>query len=79
LLASTGFGDRDIGAIDCNLDRRQIDIEHLTKIEESGRTIDIEPHHHLAAIWSNPIVITLLILCGLSFLANMFFLIVTMK
>ena len=59
--------------------RRQIDIEHLTKIEESGRTVDIEPHHHLAAIWSNPIVITLLILCGLSFLANVIFLIVTMK
>ena len=59
--------------------RRQIDIEHLQKIEESGRTIDIEPHPHLAAIWSNPIVITLLILCGLSFLANVIFLIVTMK
>jgi len=59
--------------------RRQIDIEHLQKIEESGRTVDIEPHPHLSGIWSNPIVITLLILCGLSFLANVIFLIVTMK
>jgi hypothetical protein len=39
--------------------RRQIDIEHLQKIEESGRTVVIEP--------------------GLSFLANVIFLIVTMK
>jgi serine/threonine-protein kinase len=59
--------------------RRQIDIEHLQKIEESGRTVDIEPHPQLSGIWSNPIVITLLILCGLSFLANVIFLIVTMK
>src|SRR5687768_5073965 len=59
--------------------RRQIDVEHLQKIEESGRTIDIEPHSPFSGIWSNPIVVTLLILCGASLLANVIFLIVTMK
>src|SRR5688572_32048585 len=59
--------------------RRQIDVEHLQKIEESGRTIDIEPHSPFSGIWSNPIVVTLLILCGASLLANVIFLIVAMK
>src|SRR5688572_22244608 len=59
--------------------RRQVDIEHLSKIEESGRTVDIEPHSHMSGVWSNPIVVTLLILCGASLLANVIFLIVTMK
>src|SRR5687768_7699307 len=59
--------------------RRQVDIEHLSKIEESGRTVDIEPHSHMGGVWSNPIVVTLLILCGASVLANIIFLVVTMK
>ncbi len=54
-------------------------MEHLQKIEESGRTVDIEPHSAFSGIWSNPIVVTLLILCGASLLANVIFLIVTMK
>jgi eukaryotic-like serine/threonine-protein kinase len=59
--------------------RRQVDIEHLTKIEESGRTVDIEPHAHLAGIWSNPIVVTLLIVSGLSLLFNLILLIVVLN
>src|SRR5687767_5081489 len=59
--------------------RRSIDVEHLQKIEESGRTVDIEPHSHLSGIWSNPIVIALLVICGASVLGNVIFLIVTMK
>jgi serine/threonine-protein kinase len=59
--------------------RRQVDIEHLAKIEESGRTVDLEPHAHGASIWSNPIVVTLLVVCGVSILVNLIMLIVAMK
>jgi serine/threonine-protein kinase len=60
--------------------RRQIDIEHLAKIEESGRTVDIEPHSQpMPTIWNNPIVVTLLVVSGLSILINLILLVVVAK
>jgi serine/threonine-protein kinase len=57
--------------------RRQVDVENLAKIEESGRTVDIEPHAHaISTIWSNPLVVTLLVISGVSILLNLILLII---
>ena len=51
---------------------------NLAKIEETGKTVDIEPHRHTAGIWGNPIVVTLLIICGLSLFVNLILLVVAL-
>jgi serine/threonine-protein kinase len=47
---------------------KALDVEQLAKIEETARTVDIEPQEHAAraTVWSHPAVVALLALQGCS-------------
>jgi serine/threonine-protein kinase len=50
--------------------RQQVDLDQIAKIEENAQTIDIDgPASTPSAIWSHPVVITLLIANGLTLIA----------
>jgi serine/threonine-protein kinase len=48
--------------------RKAVDMDKIAQIEETARTVDIEPHEHssLRPIWQHPLVITLLAWAGCS-------------
>jgi serine/threonine protein kinase len=52
--------------------RRQVDLESLAKLEETGKTVDITPAGAgMFDLWANPIVIGLIIAGGVSILVNL--------
>jgi eukaryotic-like serine/threonine-protein kinase len=48
--------------------RQQVDLESIAKIEEGAQTVDLDPHPSGSAIWTHPVVITLLGASGLQLL-----------
>jgi serine/threonine protein kinase len=51
--------------------RRAVDIDSLAKIEQSARTVDLEPQTFRRGLtWSHPLVIVLIATCGISVLLN---------
>jgi serine/threonine-protein kinase len=59
--------------------RRQVDVDQIAKIEETARTVDIDPSPGRAINWSHPMIVTLLVICGISIFINLVLLIVTLK
>ena len=59
--------------------RRQVDVDQFAKIEETARTVDIDPSPGRAINWSHPMIVTLLVICGISIFINLVLLIVTLK
>jgi serine/threonine-protein kinase len=52
--------------------RKAFDVDKIAKIEETARTVDIEPPHVVQQpIWVHPLVITLIALGGASILVNL--------
>jgi serine/threonine-protein kinase len=52
--------------------RKQVDLEQIAKLEQHAQTVDIDPQSSAATnVWSKPIVTTLLIICGVSVVANL--------
>lgn len=50
--------------------RQQVDLDQFAKIEENAQTVDIDgPSSGAGAIWSHPVVITLLVANGLTLIA----------
>jgi hypothetical protein len=50
--------------------RQQVDLDQMAKIEENAQTVDIDgPAGGAGAIWSHPVVITLLIANGITLIA----------
>jgi serine/threonine-protein kinase len=50
--------------------RQQVDLDQIAQIEENAQTVDIDgPAAGNAAIWSHPVVITLLIANGITLIA----------
>lgn len=50
--------------------RRNVNLDDLAKIEETGKTVDIAPQPQSADIWSQPMVVGLLVFVGVSVLLN---------
>jgi hypothetical protein len=51
--------------------RRNVNLDDLAKIEETGKTVDIAPQPHGPAdIWSQPMIVGLLVGVGISVLLN---------
>lgn len=59
--------------------RRAVDLDQIAKIEETARTVDIDPSPALGINWSHPLLITFLIVCGVSVFLNLVLLIITLK
>ncbi len=61
--------------------RREVDLEKLAAVAETGKTVDIAPtHSHASAnIWGNPAVVGMLIGLGVSVLINLILLIIVLK
>jgi serine/threonine-protein kinase len=57
---------------------KAVDIEQIAKIEETARTVDIEPTDGQAKnrVWTEPAGITLLVLAGCSLVVNLIFLVI---
>ena len=57
--------------------RRTVHLDHLEKLEETGKTVDIAPQQAFAppSIWTNPAVIAL---AGLSVIVNIVLLVLLM-
>jgi hypothetical protein len=56
--------------------RRAVHLEGLEKLEETGKTVDIAPGPSTAFnLWSNPVVVTMLSVAGVSLLANIILLV----
>jgi serine/threonine-protein kinase len=58
--------------------RRAVNLDELKKLEETGKTIDLTPASHGPGMWSQPLVITLLSIVGVSILVNLILLVVLM-
>jgi len=60
--------------------RKNVDIEQIARLEETARTIDIEPHEATPEqpIWLHPIVITLIALAGCSIIVNVVLIVITL-
>lgn len=59
---------------------KAVDLEQIQKIEESARTVDIEPLENLSpSIWSHPAVIALLAWAGCSVVVILILLVLTLK
>jgi serine/threonine-protein kinase len=50
--------------------RRNVDLDSLARIEESGQTVDLIEHPATPDLWSQPIVVALLVGVALSLLIN---------
>lgn len=50
--------------------RQQVDLDSLEKLEKNARTVDLDPHPPAPDMWGNPLVVTLLAVCGVSLLVN---------
>ncbi|MGB7157059.1 MAG: serine/threonine-protein kinase [Tepidisphaeraceae bacterium] len=51
--------------------RRNVNLDDLAKIEETGKTVDIAPHpHQQADLWAQPMIVGLIVGVGLSVLLN---------
>ena len=55
--------------------RRAVNLDALGQLEETGKTVDLTPNHG-PSLWSQPVVVTLLGIAGVSVLVNLIFLIV---
>ena len=52
--------------------RRSVDLDALAKVEQSGKTVDISPQKGEGAdVWSQPVVVGLLVAAGASVLVNL--------
>ncbi len=51
--------------------RRSVDLEGLSKIEETGKTVDIFHPAQPVNVWANPLVLTIAIVAGLSVVINL--------
>jgi serine/threonine-protein kinase len=49
--------------------RQQVDLDQIAKIEENAQTVDIDGPASSTAIWSHPVVITLLVANGITLIA----------
>jgi hypothetical protein len=60
--------------------RRQVDIDALAGIEQGAQTIDLEPHTFRRSLsWDSPLMIAMLIGCGISVILNIILLLVTLS
>lgn len=50
--------------------RHQVDMEQVSQLETTARTIDIDPSKYARPVWEHPAVITVLVLGGASLLLN---------
>src|SRR5215212_4479174 len=48
--------------------RRAVNLDELKKLEETGKTVDLTPASHAPSLWSQPLVITLISVVGVSIL-----------
>jgi serine/threonine-protein kinase len=51
--------------------RRAVNLDELKKLEETGKTVDLAPSAHGSSLWSQPLVITLISVVGISILVNL--------
>ena len=58
--------------------RRAVNLDALKQLEETGKTVDLTPAGHAPSPWSQPMVIALLGIAGVSLLVNLIFLVVTL-
>ena len=58
--------------------RRAVNLDELKKLEETGKTVDLTPASHHASPWSQPLVVTLLGVVGVSILVNLILLVILM-
>ena len=59
--------------------RRAVNLDALKQLEETGKTVDLTPAGHQGVgLWSQPLVIALLGVAGVSILVNLIFLVVTL-
>jgi len=60
--------------------RRQVDIDALAGMEQGAQTVDLEPHTFRRALsWDSPLMIVMLIGCGISVVLNVILLLVTLS
>jgi len=71
-LKSVRAGDQPMHA------RRAVNLDELKKLEETGKTVDLTPAGHHGSLWSQPLVITLVSVVGLSILVNLILLVILM-
>jgi serine/threonine protein kinase len=55
--------------------RRAVNLDALKQLEETGKTVDLAPAGHGGTLWSQPMVVALLSVAGVSVLVNLIFLI----
>ena len=57
--------------------RRAVNLDALKQLEETGKTVDLTPAgHQTASMWSQPMVLALLGVAGVSVLVNLIFLVI---
>jgi serine/threonine-protein kinase len=55
--------------------RQQVDLDSLEKLEQTAQTVDMDPQPIPVDLWSNPLVVALMALCGVSLLINIILLV----
>jgi serine/threonine-protein kinase len=55
--------------------RRAVNLDALKQLEETGKTVDLTPASTGPSVWSQPLVIALLSVAGVSVLVNLIFLV----
>jgi serine/threonine-protein kinase len=71
-LKSVRAGDQPMHA------RRAVNLDELKKLEETGKTVDLTPASHHGSLWSQPLVVTLISVVGVSILVNLILLVLLM-
>lgn len=56
--------------------RQAVDLDSLEAIEKTARTVDLDPVPAAPDVWTNPLVVSLLAVCGISLLVNVILLVV---
>jgi serine/threonine-protein kinase len=56
--------------------RQAVDLDSLAAIEKTAQTVDLDPHPAHPDLWSSPLVVSLLAVCGVSLLVNIILLVV---
>jgi serine/threonine-protein kinase len=56
--------------------RQAVDLDSLEAIEKTAQTVDLDPQPSSPDLWSNPLVVALMAVCGASLLVNIILLVV---